>query len=194
MRQQGRLTEWNDDRGFGFITPLAGGSRIFVHISEFPHDQRRPVVNDQVTYTVGRDRQGRPCAQAVLPLTPLRPAVAHSQKASRSFGVSALFLAIAVIAVVYVGREQVDDTRTVVEPSAPSNEAVASAFQEQRSGVQVTGEGIVTKVLPDDNDGSRHQRFIVRLASGPTLPDRPQHRPRPEARIVGARRFGRVQR
>ncbi len=24
MRHQGRLTEWKDDRGFGFITPLAG--------------------------------------------------------------------------------------------------------------------------------------------------------------------------
>ncbi len=82
---------------------------------------------------------------------------------------AALLLAIAVIAVVYVGREQVNETRAVVEPSASGNQAVASAFQEHRSGVQVTGEGIVTKVLPDDDDGSRHQRFIVRLASGQTL-------------------------
>jgi hypothetical protein len=35
--------------------------------------------------------------------------------------------------------------------------------------VQVQGGGIVTKVLADDNDGSRHQRFIVQLGSGQTL-------------------------
>ena len=29
--------------------------------------------------------------------------------------------------------------------------------------------GAVERVLADDNDGSRHQRFIVRLASGQTL-------------------------
>jgi hypothetical protein len=31
------------------------------------------------------------------------------------------------------------------------------------------GEGVVVRVLSDDNDGSRHQRFILRLASGQTL-------------------------
>jgi len=31
------------------------------------------------------------------------------------------------------------------------------------------GEGVVERVLADDNDGSRHQRFILRLASGQTL-------------------------
>jgi hypothetical protein len=56
-----------------------------------------------------------------------------------------LFVAIAVIAVVYVGRESVNETRAVVEASATGNDAVASAFQEQSSGVQVTGEGIVTR-------------------------------------------------
>lgn len=31
------------------------------------------------------------------------------------------------------------------------------------------GEGVVDRALSDDNDGSRHQRFILRLASGQTL-------------------------
>lgn len=47
--------------------------------------------------------------------------------------------------------------------------AIVDAYQEQRSGVQVTGEGVVVNVLPDDNDGSRHQRFILKLSSGHTL-------------------------
>jgi len=38
-----------------------------------------------------------------------------------------------------------------------------------QSGQQVQGSGTVTRVLSDDNDGSRHQRFILRIASGRTL-------------------------
>lgn len=78
-------------------------------------------------------------------------------------------LAIAIIAALYVGWGHFNGTGDFQGPSTSTNEVVASAFRDQRSGVQVTGEGIVTKILPDDNDGSRHQRFIVSLASGQTL-------------------------
>jgi len=46
---------------------------------------------------------------------------------------------------------------------------LAAAFENHRSDVQVQGGGSVAKILPDDNEGSRHQRFIVRLASGHTV-------------------------
>jgi hypothetical protein len=39
----------------------------------------------------------------------------------------------------------------------------------QASGSQIQGGGVVKRVLPDDNIGSRHQRFIVQLDSGQTL-------------------------
>ena len=38
-----------------------------------------------------------------------------------------------------------------------------------RSGSQVTGTGTVERILSDDNDGSRHQRFILNLSSGRTV-------------------------
>ena len=80
------------------------------------------------------------------------------------------FIAIvAVIAVLYVGLNQINSTHGSTGETTPATEAVASAFKDQRSGIQVEGEGIVAKVLPDDNDGSRHQRFILRLPSGQTL-------------------------
>jgi Protein of unknown function (DUF3465) len=43
------------------------------------------------------------------------------------------------------------------------------AFRNHRSGIMVTAEGSVERVLSDDTQGSRHQRFIVRLPSGQTL-------------------------
>ncbi|WP_165814086.1 DUF3465 domain-containing protein [Vibrio cholerae] len=43
------------------------------------------------------------------------------------------------------------------------------AYQSQQSDLQVQGFGQVVKVLPDDNDGSRHQKFILKLNSGQTL-------------------------
>jgi hypothetical protein len=47
--------------------------------------------------------------------------------------------------------------------------AIENAFANRISNLQVGGQGTVVKILPDDNDGSRHQRFIVRLNSGQTL-------------------------
>ena len=58
-----------------------------------------------------------------------------------------------------------------VHPSADKGDdsAIARAFNTRTSNVQVEGEGIVERSLTDDLDGSRHQRFIVRLASGQTI-------------------------
>ena len=43
---------------------------------------------------------------------------------------------------------------------------ILSAFSSRRSDVQVRGSGIVKRTLPDDNEGSRHQKFILSLANG----------------------------
>jgi Protein of unknown function (DUF3465) len=45
----------------------------------------------------------------------------------------------------------------------------AQALDRDADQSQVTGSGSVSKILSDDNDGSRHQRFIVRLPSGQTV-------------------------
>ena len=46
---------------------------------------------------------------------------------------------------------------------------IEKAYRQHRSNLQVTGEGTVIKLLPDDNQGDRHQRFILRLPSGFTV-------------------------
>lgn len=51
-----------------------------------------------------------------------------------------------------------------------SHDAVfENAFENRISNQQVSGQGVVVKILADDTQGSRHQRFIVRLGSGQTL-------------------------
>jgi hypothetical protein len=53
--------------------------------------------------------------------------------------------------------------------TSDSSAVLAQAYVNRQSDIQVEGVGIVLKVLADDRDGSRHQRFILRLASGQTL-------------------------
>lgn len=65
MRYQGRLGDWNDDKGFGFVIPNGGGDRAFVHIKAFARTSRRPLDGDLITYTVTRDARGRLQANAI---------------------------------------------------------------------------------------------------------------------------------
>ena len=58
---------------------------------------------------------------------------------------------------------------TLSLPTWPNDAVLKEAYETQQSNLQVQGEGQVIRVLPDDNDGSRHQRFILRLGSGQTL-------------------------
>jgi hypothetical protein len=49
------------------------------------------------------------------------------------------------------------------------NATVEQAFAQKTSDVWVQGAGVVTKLLPDDNKGSRHQKFLVRINAKQTL-------------------------
>jgi hypothetical protein len=53
--------------------------------------------------------------------------------------------------------------------NSPPTDQIARAFEQRKRDVAVEGEGTVSRILSDDNAGSRHQRFVVRLASGQTV-------------------------
>lgn len=72
MRFEGVISRWNDDRGFGFIKPFGSDdAEIFVHISEFPKDGRRPTVGERVSFTVTTGQNGKKQAKNLF--CPNRP-------------------------------------------------------------------------------------------------------------------------
>lgn len=50
-----------------------------------------------------------------------------------------------------------------------SNWILKQAFLNKKSGLQVQGRGIVKRLLSDDVNSDRHQRFILRLTNNQTL-------------------------
>eukprot|EP01065_Artemidia_motanka_P034148 TRINITY_DN4132_c0_g1_i5.p1 TRINITY_DN4132_c0_g1~~TRINITY_DN4132_c0_g1_i5.p1 ORF type:complete len:298 (+),score=85.17 TRINITY_DN4132_c0_g1_i5:1339-2232(+) len=65
MTLSGVVKMWNDDKGFGFITPdIQGGSDIFCHRSCLPTMQCMLIAGEPVTYDLDH-REGRPRAANV---------------------------------------------------------------------------------------------------------------------------------
>ena len=135
MRIEGNLAKWNDDRGFGFITPVQGGSEIFVHISAFPKDGHRPTIGERLTFEIEVDRDGKKRARNLL--CPTRPTVrttrqpmSHRRNEKPGFLGRAIPLAI-VVALGFYGYSQYSG-RAVPQAvvAAPSNDqSVSSSFR-----------------------------------------------------------------
>jgi hypothetical protein len=51
-------------------------------------------------------------------------------------------------------------------PSAAGSSSIAEAYRARRSNVQIEGVGRVVRVLADDREGARHERFILQVAGG----------------------------
>lgn len=58
----------------------------------------------------------------------------------------------------------------VTQPAPTATDTLlAQAYQQRRSNLQITGSLPVSRILPDDNDGSRHQKFILQTSTGQTI-------------------------
>ncbi|MGD9160094.1 MAG: DUF3465 domain-containing protein [Desulfobacteraceae bacterium] len=84
------------------------------------------------------------------------------------------FIIIVIIAsLIYAGirhsnNNSPDSTFSNSEIST-NDQFLEDAFNNEESGIQVRGSGRVIRILSDDNEGSRHQKFIIELGSGQTL-------------------------
>jgi hypothetical protein len=84
------------------------------------------------------------------------------------FTVKRVILALLLVSGYYAYKNNhgLDFLAKLREPAAGTAE---DAFQKRKSGIMLTTEGVVEKLLADDSTGATHQRFIVRLRSGQTL-------------------------
>lgn len=106
--RKGKVVEWNDERGFGYILPDHGGRKVFFHISNFPQRRGRPVVGQECRYdTVKTDRGDK--AVDISPIRALDRAIGMLDRIglveaeSRMSWVALLFLA-GVVMLMIAGR------------------------------------------------------------------------------------------
>lgn len=61
-RRQGRICEWDAQRGCGLVAESGSGTRVFLPSQAFGGVQRAPAVGDRITFEIDRDEQQRPRA------------------------------------------------------------------------------------------------------------------------------------
>jgi len=152
MPIEGTLAKWNDDRGFGFITPTQGGPEVFAHISAFPRVGQRPRLGERLSFEIGVGKDGKQQAKSIACLTrPTEKPYRLSKPAKRPHKTGLLGRLIPLGFVValgaygyseYTGRvnpqtvteSQTSDTVTTVE----SSDSLATAAQPSDSPVSVS--------------------------------------------------------
>lgn len=89
MELSGKIKKWDDEKGFGFIFSEQTRKDHFFHISSFYSRSGRPVINLEVVFKTGTDKQGRDCASVVWVEGEERPS---NLSAIIAFLISASFL------------------------------------------------------------------------------------------------------
>jgi len=96
-----------------------------------------------------------------------------TNKKNLSIGGVIILLIAAYFGLDLSGHKQSQSPSTIpeaqpTETTLASNgvDTIKAAYEQRRSNVQVQGSGRVKAILRDDNDGSRHQKFILVLKNG----------------------------
>ena len=87
--ENGIISNWNEEKGFGFIIPSTGGKSIFFHINDYSYRHKRPLKNLQVQYYTSTDLKGRLCA---IDVTPLKGHKNNSRELKQKFFSVILFI------------------------------------------------------------------------------------------------------
>ena len=100
---KGQLKRWNEDKGFGFISPEKGNRDVFIHVSALKNMNRRPVVGDIVFYQIHTDNDGKNRAvnAKIEGVATLKPRAKRKKidKQSKNSGLYKLFLLVFLVSV-----------------------------------------------------------------------------------------------
>jgi hypothetical protein len=86
-----------------------------------------------------------------------------------SFLAAAIFAALTYFSSQHSTTSNQSASAILEHGASHADTLIADAFANHKSDLQVTGEGVVAKVLPDDKNGSKHQKFLLTLSTGQTL-------------------------
>ncbi len=188
--EQGTLKVWKKDKGYGFIIPDSGQADVFLHIRDLGDLTRLPRSGDRVRYQPMRNKDGKLRAAdaqiegislalaAKQPRshkqrnTTSRPRPArntHRKRRPFSTLLSLVFICLLGAAAYESLSERFGPVSALTQEVDNQALTIQKAYENRQSDLQVEGSGIVMRVLPDDLEGSRHQKFILRLATGQTL-------------------------
>lgn len=135
MRTHGTLTKWNDDRGFGFISPAQGNDEIFVHISAFPRGDR-PHVNEFISFETETGQNGKLRAVRIMRpgqrRAPHRPRIVRQSERPASL-INAVLGILAIAAIAAYGYSSLTGSRSApavsVAPVTAASSSLSTSFK-----------------------------------------------------------------
>jgi hypothetical protein len=78
-------------------------------------------------------------------------------------------LIAALAIVIYLLAQRGEKLPEILPSSGGSGNALVTAFANEQSDLQIRGQGVVKKVLPDDTKGLKHQKFILQVNPDQTV-------------------------
>ncbi|NOT20276.1 MAG: cold shock domain-containing protein [Sideroxydans sp.] len=156
MKIEGKLTKWNDDRGFGFILPTNGGQEIFAHISAFPASGERPKLGEFVSFNIEIDQSGKKRAMAIsyssrsknLPHSHYKPERSYKKQNLVSRLIPVFLVVLAIYGYGKFFQNTNDITIDSTNPSQVQLENSPSSLTIQTNDNDVVTQPVIEKVSP----------------------------------------------